>query len=127
MKMEGVVIKVLHMDKVEADTSRFGFEEMYSPRQNLKNSFLYKLMRALDALDEGATITLEPILSFDDEYEAAWTSISRASQLRICGLLSAGSKISAIKLVREETGWGIKEAKRLIDSEWEKGVKIERR
>lgn len=116
MIIEAVVIKVLHVDATEATTSRFDFDKMY--RTGQKKPFLGTLMRSLEEVDKGATITISPVFNFDDEYEAAWANISCASRLRIRELLCENKKIGAIKAVRKETGWGIKEAKRLIDSEW---------
>ncbi|MBW2646250.1 MAG: ribosomal protein L7/L12 [Deltaproteobacteria bacterium] len=57
-------------------------------------------------------------MSLDDEYEVAWDNMSDTSQFAICGLIHAGKKIAAIKLVREETQWGLKEAKQMVDSAW---------
>ena len=116
MNIEAVVIKVLHIDATEATTSRFDFDNLYKTGQ--KKSFLTTLMRSLEEVDKGATITIEPVFNFDDDYEAAWAGISYASQLRIREHLREHRKIGAIKVVRKETGWGIKESKRLIDSEW---------
>lgn len=114
MKIESVVIKVLHMDAVEATASYFDFDSMYKTR--LKKSFLTTLISSLEEVDKGATITIQPMLNFDDEYEAAWANINYASQLRIHELLRENKRIGAIKAIREETGWDLKKAKALIDS-----------
>ncbi len=116
MKIESVVIKVLHMDAVEATTSRFDFDSMYKTGQ--KKPFLVTLMRSLEEVDKGATITIEPVFNFDDDYQEAWVGISDTSKLRIRELLFEGKRVTAIKVVREKTGQNFKEAKRLIDSEW---------
>lgn len=117
MKVESVEIKVLHTDEIEATTSRFGFDEMYRTGQE-GDSFLTTLMRSLEEVDKGATVTIQPIIKFDDDYQEAWAGISYTSKLRIRELLREGKKIGAIKLFRSETGWGLKEAKAVIDSEW---------
>lgn len=117
MKVESVEIKVLHTDETEATTSRFGFDEMYRTGQE-GDSFLTTLMRSLEEVDKGATVTIQPIINFDDDYQEAWVGISNTSRLRIRELLSEGKRVAAIKLVREKTGWNLKDAKRLTDSEW---------
>ena len=116
MKIEAVVIKVLHVDTAVATTSRFDFDKMY--RTGQEKSFLTTLLRSLEEVDKGATITITPVFNFDDEYEAAWGGMCRASQLRIHELLRENKRIGAIRAIREETGWDIKKAARLIDSEW---------
>lgn len=53
-------------------------------------------------------------LDFDD----MWEMIDLSSGLELMKLLRDGKKISAIKLIREQTGVSLKEAKAFVDSNW---------
>lgn len=118
MKVTGVDVTVLPFDSSRATTSvRYDYDDMYRTGQK-KDSFLTTLMRSLEELDKGATITIKPLLNFDSEYESNWYLVSHTSQHKILDLMADGKKIQALKILRQELGLGIKEGKAMMDSGW---------
>jgi len=118
MKVTGVDVKVLPFLSSSATTSvRYDYDEMYRTGQK-KDSFLTTVMDSLKELDNGATVIIKPLLNFDSEYESNWYLVSHTAQHEILSLMADGKKIQAIKLLRKETGIGLKEGKGMMDSGW---------
>ena len=67
----------------------------------------------VDALESGKQ-SAYPGMQWDEPEEpAGFGETDLEEQVR--NLLSAGRKIEAVKLVREQTGWGLKESKEFVD------------
>ena len=87
--------------------------------QKLKPEFEEILINSIEQVfHTKVPLTLRPVIDWTEDYEDMWEKIDLPSGLEIMKLLRDGKKISAIKLVREQTRTGLKEAKRFIDSEW---------
>jgi hypothetical protein len=87
--------------------------------QKLKPVFEGILVNALEQVFHSKVpLTFRPVIDWTEDYEDMWEKIDLPSGIYIMRHLRDGKKISAIKLVREQTGVGLKEAKRFIDSDW---------
>ena len=87
--------------------------------QKLKPDFERILIDALEQVFQtNVPMTIRPVIDWTEDYEDMWDKIDLPSGIGIMRLLKEGKRISAIKLVREQTGVGLKEGKRFVDSEW---------
>lgn len=122
MKVTGLVISTLFTGDTKAIESRCSADKIFADdaiMPTFNETFLVELTRNLIALkDQGATITIVPVISYSDEDWSIWEQLNNDSRYTVLALLKDGRKINAIKEVRAQMGLGLKEAKRFIDSEF---------
>lgn len=122
MKVTGLVISTLFTGDTNAIDSRCNIDNVFADDAivpTFNETFLVELTRNLIALkDQGATITIVPMISYSEEDWSIWEQLNNDSRYTVLALLKDGRKINAIKEVRAQMGLGLKEAKRFIDSEF---------
>jgi ribosomal protein L7/L12 len=122
MKITGLVISTLFTSDTKAIESRCNIDNVFvddAIRPTFKETFLLELTRNLIALkDQGATITIVPVINYSDEDWDIWEQLNNDSRYTVLTFLKNRQKIHAIREVRAQTGLDLREAKRFIGSKW---------
>jgi hypothetical protein len=87
--------------------------------EKLKPDFEKVLIDSLEQVFQTSVpLTLRPVIDWTEDFDDMWDKIGLREGVEIMTLLRDGKKVSAIKLVRQQTGVGLKEGKRFVDSKW---------
>ena len=111
-------MKVTGLQIVSNDRTSFSLQDIFDG-EKLRPEFERVLVRALERVTDTTTpLTIRPVIDWTEDYDDMWDKIGLSEGIEIMRLLKEGKKISAIKLVREQAGVGLKEGKRFVDSDW---------